>query len=247
MRRLLLLGLFFSGGALAADVVDSRAAELAKLRREVETLSSDLVLRKEDLRARLRAIEAQKMEVEVQVRREELRLAQIQGEAASRQAEIAAHAGRSETLGPGVSASIQTVRAGVVAGLPFRLADRLAELDALDAQLREHRIRPEAAAARLWAFCEDELRLGRENGLDRQIVRLDGQDVLADVARLGMVALYFHTDGGQSGAAVREDGAWSWRLYPGRDEQKAVESLFEKLRHGVRNGSFSLPNPGIGQ
>ncbi|MFZ5478713.1 MAG: DUF3450 family protein [Myxococcota bacterium] len=245
MRALWLLVLL-SGGALAAEAADSRAAELAKLRREVETLSSELVLRKEDLRGRLKAIEAQKMEIEVQIRREELRLAQIEGEAAARRTELAAHATRGDTLGPAVLEAIATIRASVEGGLPFHVGERVAELDQLRDQLNRGLVTPEAATARLWAFTEDELRLARENGLDRQTVALDGAEVLADVARLGMVALYFRTDGGVVGAAVRDGAAWRWQAFRSRDDQKAVEALFEKLRHGVRSGGFTLPNPGRG-
>ena len=60
-----------------------------------------------------------------------------------------------------------------------------------------------------------------------------------------MVALYFRTDGGVVGTAVRStDGTWSWRTLEGRDAQKSVETLFEKLAHGIRSGAFVLPNPG---
>lgn len=235
-----------SSMAVAADLVDSRAAELAGLRREVETLSSDLGLRKEDLRSRLKAIEAQKVEIEVQIRREELRLAQIEGEASARREELARDATRGDTLAPAVDLSITRVRGTVERGLPFHVPERLAELDNLRTQLATGLVTSEAASARLWAFTEDELRLCRENGLDRQVIQLDGAEVLADVARLGMVALYFRTDGGVVGMAVPADGGWSWRTLASRDDQKAVMALFEKLQHGVRSGAFPLPNPRAG-
>ena len=107
-------------------------------------------------------------------------------------------------------------------------------------------VTPEAGAARLWAFLEDELRLVRENGLDRQIVPVDGAEVLADVARLGMVGLYYRTDGGAVGLAEWDGAAWGWRRIESRDEQKAVEALFEKMKHGVRSGAFTLPGPHAG-
>lgn len=227
--------------ALADD--DTRAAELAKLRREVETASSEVTQRKEDLRGRLRAIDAQKMEIEVQIRREELRLAQIEDEAAARRAELAGLTARADTLTPALLGAIAEVRASVVAGLPFHTAERLAELDTLREQAEGGLVTPEAGTARLWAFLEDELRLVRENGLDRQVVSVDGADVLADVARLGMVALYYRTDGGDVGLAVHDGTSWTWRRITARDDQKAVEALFEKMRHGVRSGAFTLPSP----
>lgn len=243
--RALLVGAL-SLGAIAADTIDSRAAELARLRREVETSSHEIQLQKDELRGQLKAIEAQKTEIEVQIRREELRLAQVEGEGASRRAELAAHSETGATLGPELTTSIAAIRARVAGGLPFRTADRLAELDQLQSQLDRGEITAETGVARLWAFVEDELRLCRESALDRQVVPLPEGEVLAEVARLGMVALYFRTDGGVVGLAARDGQSWRWRVLEVREDQQAVEALFEKLRHGVRTGAFVLPNPNAG-
>ncbi len=248
MTRLLLtvLACAFVSSAQAEAPADSRAEALARLRREVETLSTELGEQKEDARGRLRAIDAQKVELDVQILREELRLAQVAGEAEARRAELASHATRGADLAPAVQAAIARMRAVVAAGLPFHLQDRLAEMDTLSSQLTAASLTPEAAAARLWAFTEDELRLSRENGLDRQVVQVDGAEVLADVARLGMVALYFRTEGGVVGMVTRADGAWRWTRLDDREQQKAVGLLFDKLKHGVRTGAFVLPNPYVG-
>lgn len=231
------------GPADAADPAETRAAELARLRREVETLSADVAQRKEDLRGRLKAIEAQSLEIEVQIRREELRLAQLDGEAQARKTELATHAEQSAHLLPALKQSIAAIRGAVEAGLPYHLPERLAELDGLEEKLDAGTLSPEQATARLWSLAEDELRLARENGLDRQVIPLTSGEVLADVARLGMAALYFRTDGGLVGVAVREGDAWSWRVLDSRDDQVAVEGLFDKMKHGVRTGAFELPNP----
>jgi hypothetical protein len=216
---------------------------LARLRREVETLSADLASQKEELRAGLKAIEAQKSEIQVQIRREELRLAQVEGEAATRRAELATHASRGDTLSPAVLAAIDELRGVVAGGLPLHLAERLGELDTLRGQLANGSLSPEQAAARLWAFAEDELRLSRENGLDRQVVAVGGQELLADVVHLGMVAMYFRADGGRVGLVRQRGDAYAWELLEGSEPVHQVEVLFEKMKHGVRSGAFTLPNP----
>lgn len=242
----MIIGLLAAAPALAEGPVDTRAAELARLRREVETLSSETIAKKEDVRARIAALEAQTLEIEVQLRREELSLAQLEGEAEARRAELAAHTSQNQALVGPLLTSIAAVRGTVASGLPFHLTERLAELDQLRAQLEGGLLAPEQVAARLWAFTEDELRLTRENALDRQIVQLPSGDVLADVARLGMVALYFRTDGGVVGMAARDGDRWIFRELASRDDEVAVEGLFTKLQHGVRTGTFTLPNPGGG-
>ncbi|MBN1337062.1 MAG: DUF3450 family protein [Deltaproteobacteria bacterium] len=242
----LVLLLCLPAGAFAEEAAGHRASELARLRREVETLSSEIAASKEDTRARIKAVEAQVMEVEVQLRREELRLSQVRGEVDASRAELARSSTRGETLTPALLESIRRIRTAVDFSLPFHLAERQAELDRIQDQLASGLISPEGATARLWAFTEDELRLTRENGLDRQIVPLDGQEVLADVARLGMVALYFRTDGGLYGTAVRSAEGWTWKALTLREDQRAVESFFNKVAHGVRSGDFTLPDPGAG-
>ena len=228
---------------LARAGVDSRAEELARLRREVETLSTELAEAKDDTRSRLRAIEAQASEIDVQIRREELRLAQIEGEAEARRAEVARHGEQSVYLLPVVQQSISRVRSVLAAGIPYHLPERLAELDGLSSQLAQGDLGPESAASRLWAFVEDELRLARESGLDRQVVTVGGAEMLADVARLGMVALYFRTERGEVGAVKRVGEDWAWTPVTIREDVRALETLFDKLKHGVRTGSFVLPNP----
>ncbi len=228
----------------APEPTDSHAAELARLRRDVETMSTDLALRKEDLRTRLRATEAQRLEIDVQIRREELRLAQVENEAAARRAELLTHATTGSAVADDVRASIDTIRAEVEHGLPFHRMERLNEVDQIETQLDQGLVTPEAATARLWAFCEDELRLAKENGIDRQTVPLAEGEVLADVVRLGMVALYFRSDGGVVGQAVRTDAGWTWEVFDDRDDVLAVTALFDKMQHGVRTGAFVLPDAG---
>src|SRR5688572_20918883 len=121
--------------ALDGTPTDARATELAHLRREVETMQTDLLLRKEDLRNRLKAAEAQRLEIEVQIRREELRLAQVETEANARSAELQAHAEVEGTLAPALREAVAGLRAEVSAGLPFHTTDRLKELDAITQQL----------------------------------------------------------------------------------------------------------------
>jgi hypothetical protein len=228
----------------ATEASDGHATELARLRREVETMSTDLALRKEDLRTRLKATEAQRLEIDVQIRREELRLTQIESEAAARRAELLAHATTGSAVAGDVRAAIDVIRTEVEEGLPFHRDERLGEIEQISSQLDRGLVTPEAAVARLWAFCEDELRLAKENGVDRQTVALPEGEVLADVARLGMVALYFRSDGGVVGQAVRSDAGWTWEVFDDRDDELAVTALFDKMQHGVRTGAFTLPTAG---
>src|SRR5690349_2191431 len=114
---------------------ETRATELARLRREVETMGTDLNLRKADLRNRLKATDAQRLEIEVQLRREELRLSQVENEAAARRAELQSHATVESSLAPSLREAVAGLRTEVAAGLPFHVSERLKELDSITQQL----------------------------------------------------------------------------------------------------------------
>jgi hypothetical protein len=95
----------------------------------------------------------------------------------------------------------------------------------------------------LWAWIEDERRLGRTTGVDRQVITVEGQEVLAEVARVGMVALYWRDADGRTGQAQRGPDGWSMvTLGPGQGQEEIV-GLFEALAKGIHVGAFSLPLP----
>lgn len=218
----------------------AQAEQLAALRVEVESLSEQLAAEKEDAKGRLRAVEAQRVELEVQIRRQELRMERLLSEEQAQRAKVEGAGGGDSAVRDAVMQGIRVMRSEVLAGLPFKTGLRLAALDELEAKLRADTLSPEQAAARLWAFAEDERRLSRENILDRQVIPLDGNDVLVDVARVGMVAMYWRAPDGRVGRAARTAEQWSYPVL-GAGGASAVDSLFDALGKGIRTGSFALP------
>lgn len=242
LRPLLLGGLALVGSAAWAADLSGRAENLARLRAEVEELATEVSLAKEDLRARLRSIDTRIAEAESEIRREEVRLTQLEGDAERTRQLISAQGASADVLGPAVRDGLASMRAVVGTGLPYRTEERLAALDELEAGLDAGTLSAEDAAARLWGLAEDELRLTKENGLDKQVITLDGEELLVRVARLGMVALYFQTEDGRVGKAVRgADGSWSWLTLSGAEEQAQLYDLFDALDKGIRVGWFELP------
>ena len=237
------LGLVLSliGLPPSASAADPRAERLAELRAEVDALQSALELDREALRGEQRAVDAQEADLEVQLRREELRLERL------RSAEAALVAATStegpDPLAPLLEQALSALEAQVRAGLPFRVNDRLKALSDLSADLRGGRLSPAQVAARAWAFVEDERRLARSNGLDRQVIAVDGDELLVEVVRLGLVALYWRAPDSRVGlAAPGPDGAWTFRALQGA-EAADVEALFAAFGRGLRGGAFTLPLP----
>jgi hypothetical protein len=234
--------LFASLGIAADGDVQALAKRLAGLRAEVEELSGEVDSKKAEIDAKLRSIRGQKADLEMQVQREETRLEQLRGAVNKHRERIEAHKQTENTLEPATLAAIAQVRTTVEQSLPFKRAERLAELDKLEEQLKGGLISPQKATSRLWQFVEDELRLTRENGLYRQIVEINGEEVLADVARVGMVAIYFKTEDARFGMAQSTQEGWQWQKLSDEKSSKQVRLLFESFKKNIRVGYFEVPN-----
>lgn len=238
-----LLILFVASIAVAAEGdVQALARRLAELRAEVEELSGEVAGKKAEIDAKLRSTRSQRADLEMQIQREETRSRQLRQAIHKHRERIEASKKTEKDLEPATVAAIARVRATVEKSLPFKRSERLAEIDKLDKQLDDGLISPQQAVSRLWQFVEDELRLARENGLHRQVVEVDGEEVLADVARVGMVAIYFKTEDGRFGMASQTGQGWAWKKLSGEQSFEQVRYLFDSFEKNIRVGYFEIPN-----
>ncbi len=227
----------------ASDSSD-QATKLAKLRAEVDRLATDIADHKDAARMRNRALAAQKADLELELRREQLRHKQLAEAMDRHKKRITAAAAAQEALKPAVKRAIATIVAVVAVGLPFRRDERLKDLERLGKRLDEGTLTPAKAFARLWSAVEDERRLAKESAKDRQVVTLDGRQVLADVVHIGAVMLFFRVGDQRFGYAAKDAGkAGGWRFVEVKDERhKAlVQALFVSFDQQVRAGFFEVP------
>lgn len=221
---------------LLAHADDSRGARLAELRAEVAELRATVRRDQADLDARLSSIGLARSEAEVALASEDLALERLRADLARQQEQVEGE-DPYRVLIPTVTAGIARLRDRIEGGLPFRKAERLASLQELELGLQSGRVPPDKAATRLWQAVEDELALTRENAIDRQVIDLDGSERLVEVARLGMLALYFRAEDGTVGWWA--DGAWT--VATDRSERAHVDELFTALDRRIRTGWFDLP------
>ncbi len=248
IRLLPILGLAvlcaLPGPISAADPdLRAQAEQLATLRGEVEALADELALTKDTLRSDLRGLQAESADLEARIRREEQRLASLRLETERLQSATREAKDASAVLIPTLHEAMDGIDARIAAGLPFRVEERRAEVRTLRKQLDDGMLPPSTVASRLWTLMEDELQLTRENGLYQQIVPLGDSEVLAEVARLGMVALYYRTDAGEVGKASRAGGTWRFVAFTDPAEQQVTQELFVSLRKQIRTGWFQLAQP----
>lgn len=227
------------------DTLDALAEELVSLRGQVESLNTELNRMQEQHRAEMNSLAAQKGDLEATRRREELRIRQLEQDMAQNR-ERAREAGvAGEALIPVAYRIIEGMEARIRQGFPFKTEDRLTALEEIRSQIDSGAIDPPRAVNRLWRLYEDELRITRDNGLYSQVIPLGADRVLADIAKIGAVAIYFQTRDGRSGYVTRVGDDWNFTVAEGGADRERINALFDSLKKQIRTGYFTLPNGSI--
>ncbi len=244
LRLAALLGLacLFGGSpATAQSQADALSEGLIRLRAEVEQLNSELELLREEQRSSLGSLNAQRAELEAGLNRQQLAAREVRAKLDAAQAEASEAGVEGEELKPLLETALRGLQAHVRAGLPFKTEERLAELDAFWAQVENGTLPPMRAVNRLWAFFEDEIRLTRDNGLYSQTIALGDERVLAEVAKVGSLALYYRTQDGRVGRAERTGESWRFAALSDAADIARIDALFDAYRKQIRQGFFELP------
>jgi hypothetical protein len=224
------------------DATNELATRLIQMRGQVDELQSELNLKREEHKNRMTYLTAQLTEMEANRDREALRIRQLEQELEKMREQVAAAGVTSEMLAPLILENLHALREQTRSGFPFKVSERLAELDDLENQLNSGVITAHRAFNRLWAFVEDEIRISRENAINSQSIYLQGENVLVDVEKLGNTMMYFRTRGQQYGRAVETSDGWRFELLDSTSDQELVARLFDSLRKQIRQGYFQLPN-----
>ncbi len=225
--------------------LQNMADGLVRLRTEVESLSTKLELRKREIQNQLESLATQKKDLERQRKNIESKMAEMRQKIDRHTEEIEKKEKTRRRLKPIILNLINYIRGYVRSNLPFKVAERLNELDKLADNITRDEVPADKAFGQLWSMVEDELRMTKESGLYRQNILLGGRNSLADVARLGMVLMYFKTiDDGKVGYAARSKDGWVFLPVENRDDAKRIRYLFDCLQKHIREGFYELPNPG---
>ena len=242
VRVLLALALAAAAPAVSSQDESTRLAQsLIALRGEVEQVNGELELLRAEQRTTLQGLAAQKAELAAQLERQQLQLGELEARLAERNTAAAQSVEGSGTLVPVLLAAASQLRGYVSSSLPFKTEERLAALDEIEQQLRDGTLAPTRAANRLWSFVEDELRLTRESGLHQQTVALGDERVLAQVAKLGSMLLFYRTEDGRVGRASRTNAGWRFERIDDDAGRARVAALFDALGKQIRQGWFELP------
>lgn len=226
----------------SSDEIDELAGRLISLRTEVEELNQELALLKDEQRASMSSLAAQKTELGANRSRLDTQVQQLRQKLEDNQAQAAAAGVDNDALLPAVLAAVSDMQGYIERSLPFKRDERLSELNEIRVQLETNVIPPNRAANRLWALYEDEIRLTRENGIYSQTIDLNGKRVLAEVAKIGTVMMFYRTSSLEYGQVAQSGSGWQFQPVTDPEAIARVENLFDSLQKQIRQGYFELPN-----
>ena len=212
-----------------------QAQSISKLRTEVSLLEEDIRDVRSDLQSQLRTREAQRSDLALQLRRQKTMNQDIQARIAKLQEQRVPQAGEVEIDAVLLEMAAQ-LKDDIRSSIPYRHQERLKSVDEVLLARESNKLSAMQAATRLWAVAEDEDRLNREHQLDSLTINVGGKDMLVDIVRLGMMAMFYQSSDGKIGVWSPKSG---WVSYSERLQD--FEILFRQFRKGIRAGKFSIP------
>lgn len=219
------------------------AQKIVELRTEVENLNTENNARKTELQSELKSLQARKAQLSAQIQQIELSLKQGKERLKTIKEELSKATLDGDTLVPLLKIEVKKVKEWVSSSLPFQKEKRLKEVKEIEEGLETGIMNGQKALGKLWAFIEDELRLGRENGVHRQTLVIEGEENLVSVAKLGMVAMFYKTADNRYGFSRKLDnGSYEFVSIKDKKQVEKVAQLFDGLKKQIRTGQYEIPN-----
>lgn len=236
-----LIAALFSASVMA-DSVENMAQSLIELRSEVEALNTQLQESKDAYKGSMKSLVNQKNALEANIAREDLKIKQIDQELSKVQKEIKEASKNSDGMKPVVLEALDIIEQNINDAIPFKTKDRLADVERIRNQLNSNLVTPQKALVMAYNVYSDAIRMTKENGIFKQSIKLNGQDKLVEIARIGTVMMYFKTPDNEVGYVIKDSAGYNYQLSVAKDEQDMILALFDAFRKQIRAGYFTLPN-----
>lgn len=237
----LALSLLLSVTTLSANS-ENMATSLMQLRADVEELDSSISDEKDSYKASMKSLSRQKDDLESVIAREDLKIKQIQQELSKVRKEIKEAGKNSEGLKPLLLEALTMLENNIKSAIPFKTKDRLADVAKIKQQIESDLITPQKGLALTWNAYGDAIRMSKENGIFKQTITLDGEDRLAEVARVGTMMMFFKTPDENVGYVSRDAKGWYYKEAVSKEDKDQILNIFDAFKKQIRSGYFTLPN-----
>ncbi len=215
---------------------------IMKLRADVEALYSRIDENKDNYKSKMKSYAMQVADNEAQINRKETALKLENAEMKKLEETIAAKGATANDLTPMLTTALDNLETIIQTGIPFKVDDRVADIEKIKADLKRGNITQEKALSLTWASYDDVLRLTKEIGIFKQQINVGGEEKLAKVAKIGSTMLFFITPDEQMGYAKKRGDKYAFVAVDDTESKKEIHDLFDALLKQIRTGYFTLPN-----
>jgi len=220
------------------DIVNS----IMQLRGDVESLYTGIKENELRYKTKMKSLSMQATDLEAQINRQSTSLKLAKSELDKIKVKIKKAAPTNDKIKPMVIEALNLLTQSIKDGIPFMVEDRVKSLEKITADLNEGIITSEKALALTWASYDDTIRITKEIGLFKQKRDIDGKLVLAKIAKIGSVMMFFSTPNNEVGYVVKENNTYSYKQITDPKDIKKIVSLFDALQKQIKTGYFELPN-----
>lgn len=237
----LTLAIFLSTSLYATNDEDM-VKSIMKLRGDVESLYTQIDENKESYKAQMKSLALQNADTDAQINRKSTSIKLAELELQKVKLKIANTSTQSFELKPLINEVYNKLEHSIKTGIPFKIEQRLSAIKKIQNDLDENTITQERALALLWASYDDNIRLTKEIGLFKQHIKINDKKILAKIAKLGSMMLYFQAPEKSVGYAIKDGDSYSYKVVTNEDDVKQINNLFDALNKQIRTGYFSVPN-----
>jgi hypothetical protein len=232
----------FLSTSLCASSDEDMVKSIMKLRGDVESLYTQIDENKEAYKAQMKSLALQSADTDAQINRKSTSIKLAELELQKVKLKIANTSTESFELKPLINEVYTKLERSIKEGIPFKIEQRLSAIKKIQNDLDENTITQERALALLWASYDDNIRLTKEIGLFKQHITLENNKILAKVAKLGSVMMFFEAPDSRVGYVTKADGSYSYKVVNNEEDVKQIKTLFDALHKQIRTGYFTIPN-----
>lgn len=221
---------------------DEIIKSIMKLRGDVESLYTNINENKEQYKSEMKSLSMQKADTEAQINRKTTSIKLAKSELAKIKQKISETSSSKTDLKPLLFSAITHLETSIKEGIPFKVDARVSDLEKIKSQINEGLITDEKALSLVWASYDDTIRLTKEIGLFKQQITLGGKPVIAKIAKVGSVMMFFSTQDNKVGYVTKDGTEYSYKVITNPDDITNIVALFDALQKQLRTGYFTLPN-----
>lgn len=241
LLSLVISATLFSPSAFAQNS-EEIIKSIMKLRADVESLYTSIDENKDNYRAQMKSLAMQSADSEAQINRENTSIKLANTELEKLQTKVKEKSSNNTELQPLLTYALDLLEKSINEGFPFKVQERLTEINKIRTQLEDNTITKERALALVWASYDDNIRVTNEIGLFKQNIIIDGKKTLSQVAKLGSVMMFFSTPDERVGHVIKTATGYEYKEITDPKDIEKIVNIFDALQKQIRTGFFTLPN-----